>query len=308
MRIVSYNVRYFGHGLKGLASTAAGKARIARALLQLEPSPEIVCLQEIEDRSLRSALAYRGSKQEERQIDAFMRHLGEQAAQLGVKQRWEAWYFPAHRYGVGALSLYTTGLAVLVDTSKLKVIANNREQPHRVTHIASKALQGLKQTRICAHLQLEESSGSRFHVFNTHLSLPSPWQREFWQQKVRMGYGPNQLKEAQTLVDYVRDRSAGEPLLVCGDFNSAPGTPVYRYLTQEAQFTGAQQVLTQIDPEAPGSFSTAGFMRMRMHLDHLFGAKVLFTDLNDTCRFGDSSSRFHGLSDHVPLIAGFSLG
>ena len=35
LRIVSYNVRYFGHALRGLASTRTGKRAIARAIASL---------------------------------------------------------------------------------------------------------------------------------------------------------------------------------------------------------------------------------------------------------------------------------
>ena len=47
IRILSYNVRYFGHATRGLASTGAAMRRIAEAIAALEPSPGIVCLQEV---------------------------------------------------------------------------------------------------------------------------------------------------------------------------------------------------------------------------------------------------------------------
>ena len=50
---------------------------------------------------------------------------------------------------------------------------------------------------------------------------------------------------------------------------------------------------------------TAGFMRMRMHIDHVFSGRGLrWLDFDGTEPFGQRSSPFHGLSDHVPLIAG----
>jgi endonuclease/exonuclease/phosphatase family metal-dependent hydrolase len=64
-RIVSYNVRYFGHGLKGLASTRGAKQQIAQSLASLDPLPAVICLQEVEQRSLRSRLAYRVAHAEE---------------------------------------------------------------------------------------------------------------------------------------------------------------------------------------------------------------------------------------------------
>ena len=54
--------------------------------------------------------------------------------------------------------------------------------------------------------------------------------------------------------------------------------------------------------------TTAGFMHMRMHLDHIFsGGGVRWLDAEETRPFGDTRSRFHGLSDHMPLIARFQL-
>jgi endonuclease/exonuclease/phosphatase family metal-dependent hydrolase len=160
-----------------------------------------------------------------------------------------------------------------------------------------------KQTRICAHLHLNVNDRP-LHVFNTHLSLPTPFAREFWAVKEKMGYGPNQLREAESLVGFIREHSKGAPFVVCGDFNSAPGSPVYRYLTGEAGFVGAQEHLGLVDTRAPRKFPTAGIARLRMHIDHFFShPEVRWLDMEGTAPFGDKSSRFHGLSDHVPLIA-----
>ncbi len=308
MRIVSYNVRYFGHALKGLASTAGAKTRISRAVASLRELPDVVCLQEVETRSLRSGLAHRGGHAVETQLEAFMRHLRARLRSEGIQSAYQAWYFPAHTYGLGKVKLYTTGLAMLVNTENLAVIAGNHESPHGVTHYGENTLRSAKQTRIVAHLHLEDPHGKKFHLFNTHLSLPSPFTREFWKQKIKMGHGKNQLAEAKILTDYLAVKSGNEPYLLGGDFNSAPDSPVYRHLVQEAKLRGAQEVLGQIDPRNPKGFSTAGFMNIRMHLDHLFGCGVHWQDLDDTCSFGTENGKFHGMSDHVPLIARFDIG
>src|SRR5262249_32411114 len=146
-----------------------------------------------------------------------------------------------------------------------------------------------------------------FHVFNTHLSLPTPFAREFWSVKEKMGFGVNQVHEARSLAVYVRRHSCNEPFVVCGDFNSAPGSRVYRYLVEDAQFYCAQAGLGHIDVAAPKAFPTAGFMRWRMHLDHLFSQGLRWLDLEGTSPFGDRKSPFHGLSDHVPLIGRFEV-
>lgn len=307
MRLVSYNVRYFGHALKGLASTATSKLAIAESLAMLDPLPDVVALQEVETRSIRAGVAHRGAHGEETQLEAFMRHLAHSCRAAGRAMPYTAYYFPAHAYQVGGLKFYTTGLAALVHTGTLHVVKDNRDAPQRVTHYPRIKL--TKQERIVAHLHLQDTAGRRFHLFNTHLSLPSPFRRDFWAQDVRMGHGPNQVAEAQTLLGYVRHAAGGDPSIIVGDFNSAPASPVYELLTRRGGLVGAQEALGQIDLKDPRGFPTAGFLKLRMHLDHLFASPgVAWLDLEGTRRFGDPSSPFHGLSDHVPLVASFDLG
>ncbi len=307
MRLVSYNVRYFGHALKGLASTTASKRRIAEALASLTPLADVIALQEVETRSIRSSAVHRGGLPSETQLETFMRHLTSSMQQRGQVMPYAPYYFPAHVYGVGALKVYTTGLALLVNQQTLHVIGGNAERPEPITHLANPSLKRVKQTRIAAHLRLEDTAGRRFHVINTHLSLPTPWAKEFWSQQAKMGHGQNQLAEATRVSAFAARLAAGEPYVLVGDFNSAPATPVYRFLTEAEGLVGAQAVLKQIDAKTTDSFSTAGFMKLRMHLDHVFGHRLEFEDLTDTAPFGDRSSPFHGLSDHVPLITRFDL-
>lgn len=306
MRLASYNVRYFGHGLKGLASTAKSKTRIADAITGLQSLPELVALQEVETRSIRARLAHRVAHPDETQIEAFMRYLGDSFARAGKVMPYRAWYFPAHTYKLGPIKFYTTGLAVLVDCQRLNVIADRAEP---ITHVVNERLRNVKQTRIAAHLHLENLQNQRFHLFNTHLSLPTAWAKEFWSQPQKMGFGKNQVAEAQALAAFAASHAKKEPYLVAGDFNAAPATPVYSTLTKDADLTGAQEFLKQIDPKNPRGFATAGFMHLRMHLDHVFGSRgVEFVDLQNTLPFGDKASPFFGLSDHVPLITRFELG
>lgn len=305
MRVATYNVRYFGHGLKGLASTAMSKARISEAIADLNPLPELIALQEVEDRSFRADVAHRQGHASESQLDAFLRYLTATFHKRGLVMPYRAWYFPAHVYGMGTFRLYTTGLAILVNAQKLHAINGQGAEPHHITHVVNEKLRKVKQTRIAAHLHLEDLHGRKFHLFNTHLSLPTFWAREFWSQPAKMGFGANQLAEARSIAEFAKAKAAGEPYLIVGDFNTAPGTPVYQQLTRDAGLLGAQEYLKQIDVRDPKGFSTAGFMHLRMHLDHVFGSGVEFTDLNDTRSFGDLQNRFSGLSDHVPIVAGF---
>ena len=308
LRVVTYNVRYFGHGLKGLASTRGAVSRIAAGLASLSPAPDLICLQEIESRTLRGRGAYGEDGAAGSQLDLLLSALERAHGTLGRKLPYQGFYFPAHRMKVRDLPLTSAGLAILVRLGRLEVEGHNSHQPEQITHHRIQRWRLAKQTRICAELRVLTKAGKRLHVFNTHFSLPSPFVREFWERKERMGWGPNQLVEARTLAAFVRRRAGAEPFLVCGDFNSPPGSPVYRFLTEEAGFAGAQEELAQIDPEELRGFPTAGFLRLRMHLDHLFsGNGLTWVDLDGTRPFGDRASPFRGLSDHVPLLAGFKV-
>jgi endonuclease/exonuclease/phosphatase family metal-dependent hydrolase len=308
LRVVSYNVRYFGHALKGLASTRASQRSIAARLALLEPLADVVCLQEIETISLRSRVAFRGRRVGETQLAGFMREVEAAFASDARTSPYESFYFRAHVNQLRGVPIYTTGLAVLVHARRLKVEGHNVASPEHITHHHVERWKDRKQTRICAHLRVQTASGQPLHVFNTHLSLPTPFAREFWAERLRMGWGPNQLHEARTLAAFVRRHADDEPFVVCGDFNSAPGSPVYRFLTGEAGFRCAEEHCGLTDHGDPRAFPTAGFMRLRMHLDHVFfGNGVQWVDLEGTAPFGDRGGGFAGLSDHVPLIGRFRL-
>jgi endonuclease/exonuclease/phosphatase family metal-dependent hydrolase len=268
----------------------------------------VVCLQEIETISLRSRVAFRGRRDGETQLECFMREV--EAAFGGDARRspYDSYYFRAHVNQLRGVPIYTTGLAVLVNGRRLRVDRHNVEAPEHITHHHVERWKDRKQTRICAHLRVTTGSGCPLHVFNTHLSLPTPFARAFWAERLRMGWGPNQLHEARTLAAFVRRHADGEPFVVCGDFNSAPGSPVYRFLTEEAGFRCAEERCGLLDGGDPRAFPTAGFMRLRMHLDHVFyGNDVDWIDLEGTAPFGDREGRFAGLSDHVPLIGRFRV-
>lgn len=309
LRIVSYNVRYFGHALRGLASTVGPKRRVSLAISSLDPLPDVVCLQEVETTSFRSSIAHRPNHAGETQLQAFMGRMEEIFGAQGREMPYDAFYFRAHHYKVGDFSLYTTGLAILVNRKTLRVDRHNVEAPAQITYHHVQRLKERKQSRICAHMRLLRVADEQpLHVFNTHLSLPTPFAREFWSTKDKMGRGINQLHEARKLTELLQEHAKSEPFIVCGDFNSPPASPVFRYLCDEAHLTCAQVAVGQIDPSAIRGFPTAGFMYMRMHLDHLFsGGGVRWLDMEETRPFGDPTSRFHGLSDHMPLIARFSL-
>jgi endonuclease/exonuclease/phosphatase family metal-dependent hydrolase len=302
LRILSYNVRYFGHSTRGIASTKKGMRRIADALASLEPLADIVCLQEVETISLRATAMHRGAPAET-QLERLMAMLDVSMGRAGHSARYEAFYFPAHKYRLGkSAHVYTTGLAILA-LPTCKVESHNAEDPADITHRhVHPVRRRLKQTRICAHLRFKKR-GEDIDVFNTHLSLPSTLSKEFWTQPRRMGYGPNQLNEAKNLAAFVAKQKKGDRFLLMGDFNALPGSPVHRYLTEDCGYTDAFAASKGLTAEDSVGWPTAGFMALRMHLDHVFcGPGVRWIDFDGSRPFGDRAATFHGLSDHVPLI------
>ena len=302
IRFVTYNVRYFSQGLMGLASTRTCARRITACLASLDPPADVVCLQEFETFSLRSRVAYRGSKGAGTQLELFMSELEEAFTRHGQRSPYRGLYFPAHARRIRNLPLATDGLAVLVRSPELRVEAHNGEAPREITYRRpGRGAEGW-QTRICAHVKLVDASGHRIHVFNTHLSLPWPYPRAlWWRLPSRLGHSPNQIREARTLARFVRRLAQGEPFVVCGDFNSTWGSRVVRYLTGSAGFRHAEQEVA--DRSAPGPMPTFGKMGVRVQLDHLFcGGRARWLDLEGSFGFGDPRNTFAGLSDHVPVI------
>jgi endonuclease/exonuclease/phosphatase family metal-dependent hydrolase len=310
LRILSYNVRYFGHATRGLASTRTAMHRIARAIATLRPVPAIVCLQEVETRSLRSTVVHPG---EETQLERFMAMLATELEAAGVRGEdaaYEAYYFPAHVYRLSARThVYTTGLAILAH-SNFVVDHHNAETPHDITHRAHARLHAVrrfKQTRICAHVRFrdrKQRSHRPIEIFNTHLSLPSTWAREFWTLPKRLGWGVNQLEEARNLARFVERERESDRFVVVGDFNALPGSPVYKHLVDEQGWVDAFAQHGGLSTDELQGWPTAGFMRMRMHLDHVFtGPGLRWLDFDATHPFGDRTAPFHGLSDHVPMVA-----
>ena len=304
LRIVSYNVRYFGHATRGLASTGAAMRRIAEALAALDPLPGIVCLQEVETRSLRSTVAHRGSAT---QLERFMQMLSIALAESKKPDLYDAYYFPAHAYRLSAAThVYTTGLAILAHAD-FAVDHHNAEMPHDITHRRLHIVRRFKQTRICAHARFRSRAERGFEpidVFNTHLSLPSALAREFWTQPRRLGFGQNQLEEAKNLVRFVERERKSDRFVVVGDFNAIPGSPVYGYLVDDHGWKDAFAQRYRMSPSEMERWPTAGFMQLRMHLDHVFtGGGLRWLDFDDTHPFGDRTALFHGLSDHMPMVA-----
>jgi endonuclease/exonuclease/phosphatase family metal-dependent hydrolase len=308
IRILSYNVRYFGHATRGLATTKKAMRRIADAIAELQPLPAIVCLQEVETRSLRSTVAHRTAA-DDTQLEQFLAMLTASLGEAGKPDAFEAYYFPAHSYNLSARTqVYTTGLGILAHRDFV-VDHHNAETPHDITHRRAQihAVRRMKQTRICAHVRFRHRTQRTFgpiDVFNTHLSLPSTLSRAFWTKPHRMGWGPNQLEEAKNLAKFVEQERVSDRFVVVGDFNALPGSPVYEHLVSAPAWVDAFAHRYKLNVDELASWPTAGFMRMRMHLDHVFaGRGIRWLDFDETHPFGDRTAAFHGLSDHMPMVA-----
>lgn len=291
LTLMSWNVRYFGHGLRGLRSTGRRLRRIARAIA--EPAPDIVALQEVETRSLRAGMG-------RPQIDRLMQALHEEAERAGVHKRWQPLYFPAHRYEVAGMApLYTTGLAVLV-AEPLEIEEHNALAPHPITHFRLQSFAALKQTRIAAHVRVRDPErGTSIDLFNTHFSLPAFFEVGF-EMPHRMGAGSNQVREARALLEYIERRRGDGDAIVVGDLNSSPGSPTYEAI-REAGFTDGFAAAVGHDEDTLRRWSTARFLHHRMHIDHVFstpGVEWLDWAPHTACRGGP----FHQLSDHIPKL------
>jgi len=306
VRLMSYNVRYFGHATRGLASTPDTFRRMAATIAEMGDLPDVLCLQELETQSLRASTANPPRFADETQLDRLLHELERQLERVGHGRRYHGRYFPAHRYAVGgSRPLYTTGLAVLV-AEPFRIVDSER---HEIT--APTRLGRVKQTRIAAHLALVHPDGTPFDVFNTHLSLPNLLTRKLFKEPwLRLGFGENQLREAKNLLSFVERAKRSDRYFVVGDFNSVPGSPVDALLREEGALRCAYRTVSgHGDDEAAELHPTAGFLAVRFHLDRLFASHAVdWIDLEETHAFGVDGGAFHGLSDHVPLIARSELG
>ena len=282
LRIVSYNVRYFGHALKGLASTRGPEHRIARALAVPRPPPDVVCLQEIETISLRSRLARGRAHQGETQLASFMAALERAFAELGKPFPYDGFYFRAH-------------------ANRIRKVQHHHprprhpgEHPAAARRIAQRRLApphhapprgALPRPQAGAHLR-PHPRGRPVRAPAPRLQHPHlaahPLRPRLLDPSGQDGLGPEPAPRGP---DAGRLRGAprrGRALRGLRRLQlGARARRCSGYLTEEAGFRSAQQDLGLLDPDDAKGWPTAGFMRMRMHLDHLFfGNGVRFLDLD----------------------------
>lgn len=302
MRFATYNVRYFGHATRGLVSTRGAMHRIAKAFARSTPPIDVICLQEVETRSFRATAAQPRSLRHRTQFDRFSEELHAACVAAGRPEKYEGLYYPAHEYRVGSLRVYTTGLCIFV-REPFVVVSHNAEQPADITHRRLESVSRWKQTRVCAHARVRSPDGQETDIFNTHLSLPAAFTAEFWTEPRRLGWGKNQLAEAQAVAEYAMAARGESPVILAGDFNSLPTSPTYSFMVQEAGLVDAYAQFAGLTPEQLVRIPTAGFLTMRMRLDHVFcSPEVRFAEVHESRGVDDLHSAFRGLSDHMPIV------
>lgn len=290
--LMTWNVRYFGHGLGGLRTTEGWIRLAARALARLDALPDVVALQEVETTSLRGGLSAGP------QLDRFLDHLHAALAERGVTEGYRGLHFAAHRYGFRrSPALYTTGLAVLVRDG----IAVEGTDTHEITHVPTSSLRRLKQRRIVAQVRVRKSVGPALDLFNTHLSLPAFLEVGPHRVHERLGHGSNQVHEARRVIDFVNAKK-GDHAVVLGDLNAAPGTPVYQAFT-DGGLVDAHHVL---EGDAFSRHASARFFSWLLHIDHVFSTPSVTWDDFRAHRI-DERGPFLGLSDHSPKIGHLRL-
>ncbi|EFV4187904.1 endonuclease/exonuclease/phosphatase family protein [Listeria innocua] len=140
--------------------------------------------------------------------------------------------------------------------------------------------------RICVWGKFTDSDGKQFYIFNTHLDHISEEARLFASQLL--------LKKAAIIAE-------NSPVIILGDFNTAPNTTTYNFITKKYQDA---QLISQTPIKGPiGSFHDFQPLRPENELekiDYIFVSKEFrvhsyktITDQVDGC----------SASDHFPVTA-----
>lgn len=308
--LMSWNVRYFSHHVRGVTSVERNLQRSAHAVAALDPQPDVIALQEIDNHSVRSNLTRLGRRTPDNglsdpQIERFVRHLNAASAARGGHQ-WQVLFYRAHGHDA-VFSIYSTGLAILYREG-LSLVDHNSTSPHEITYRRIAALSRLKQKRICAHARLQDERGRRFDLFNTHLSLPAFLQRADPQTRTRFGHADNQLREIGSVLEFVERTGDPEATVLVGDFNALPGSRVYNHVVCNGiPLRDAFARHFELSTDDLARIPSAGFMRMRFRLDHFFaGPRIAVSAFPHTFPFG-AAHPLRGLSDHVPIAATFTV-
>ena len=162
----------------------------------------------------------------------------------------------------------------------------------------------MKQKRICAWGRFRDGE-LEFDVFNTHLSLPAFLQRASGPTGGRFGESDNQVREIESLLDFVSRTSGFDSTVLVGDFNALPGSRVYAMVAERLRDAHATHI--GAPPDRMVHMHSAGFMNLRYRLDHVFaGRRIQFHDFHDTAPYGRTHP-WVALTDHSPLVGRFSV-
>ncbi|MBX2801305.1 MAG: endonuclease/exonuclease/phosphatase family protein [Myxococcales bacterium] len=285
LSLVTWNVRYFSQRLQGLAASRHTMRAVADALVALDPLPDVIALQEVETRSLRGGLHPAGM------LRRFTSCLRASLVAADHRRRLTSLYYPAHRYALGPINVFTTGLALVV-TDRVKILDHDAGAPSPITHVRLPAFRHLKQRRVVGFARLAATDGgAAFDVYNTHLSLPAFLEGGPHTLPERMGSGSNQLEEVEHLLGVV-GRHRSDAAIIVGDFNSAPGSRAHRAILDAGWVDPT--------PEADRDIATAGFLDRRMHIDHVFATPAVRWQRLTTHSI--DAEPFRRLSDHAPKV------
>lgn len=285
--LMTWNVRYFSEPTAGLRSTEEGVQGVADGVAKV--APDLLLLQEVEQDSLRAGAT--GKPQIER--------LSEALSARGLA--YQVLYYPAHRYKIGPVTLYSAGLATLVRAG-VPILTHNADAPADITHRRFQRLARWKQTRIAAHVKVSLPGGT-LDVINTHLSLPAFLTPELLRIRERMGEEDNQIREIAAVLQTL-PTVADHAVVVAGDLNSRPGSAVLQSLARAGL---RDPFVEHVPPERYDRWTTQILGRNQLHLDHVWVSprvSVGGIGLSHPCGEGP----FDGLSDHLPKIIELTPG
>jgi endonuclease/exonuclease/phosphatase family metal-dependent hydrolase len=137
------------------------------------------------------------------------------------------------------------------------------------------------QQRGIVHLTVRVAD-RKLHLFNTHLSL----------------FGLERRRQIAALLGkhWIGSVPAEEPVIVCGDLNTGPRSPVYRRLARILQ-----DVQTSLRPSR--TWPTFSSRRPLFRLDHIFVSPHFSVRAVNVPRH----EPFPTVSDHLPLVAELTL-
>ena len=283
----SYNVRYFGHALRGLATTRASMEGIAARLAALSPLADLICFQEVETRSLRSTVAFKGLPPSWSRLMAALEGAFERRK---LAFPYDAFHFRAHSYRFRSTTPLHHRAGGGGEPGTAQGGGPQRPQPARHHPPPRGPAEGHQaepdlRPREAHHAGWPGAPPLQHPPQPAHPLHPRVLERE-GEDGLRLqpaGGGA----EAGHLRGGPRRRRAVRGVR---DFNSPPASPVYRYLSEEVGWVGAQEALRQIDPASIRGFPTAGFFRL--------GCTSTISSPATACGGWISSERLH--SGRVP--------